>query len=317
MLLKTTLQSLLDNDVLEEVRLPRGDCLRLKAPFQIVFSPSIVEWFQTAIPPGEEVGGFLGGEISRNLSGEVRATLTVVVPVRNTSRQQDREYVPDMRSWTPALRRVFASVPIKLPISFHTHPMEEGNILEATIRHDANLTVSTADMQSYLEIAEEDGARFQIPQLLVARRPYPLRGLFAAIYGSEISRNDLKSHYERIVSPSRIDHYRSIASLARDIWTSKHGRMVALALGTALALGLVLAPEQTLGILMISGASTLLAGHQVSLESIDNKGDADYIGFTSHLGQDAVLAFHVPQYSASDLSGVEELVHKLKSRLDL
>jgi len=313
----TMLQSLLEQEVLEKVGLPSGDCLRLKAPFQIAFSPLLVEWFRTTVPPGKEVGGFLGGEVSRIPSGEVRVTITSVVPVRNKSKHPDREYMPDMRSWIPALRRLLASTPMKLPISFHTHPMEESGLIEATLRHDVNLTVSTADMQSSLEIAEGRGVRLQIPQLLIAGRPDPLKGVFAAIYGSEISGHDLESHCRRIVSPGRTEHYRSLASFAREVWPSKHGKPVALTLAIGVVLGLVLAPELTLGVLVGGATSILLAGELVSFDSIDNKGDADYIGFTSHEGQGAVLAFHVPQYSANDINGVQEVVDKLKSKLNL
>lgn len=300
-LVNTMLRSLHEQEVLEKVCLPSGDCSRLKAPFQIAFSPLVVEWFRTTVPPGKEVGGFLGGEISRIPSGEVKVTITSVHPVRNKSKHPDWEYMPDMRSWIPALRRLLASTPVKLPISFHTHPMEESGLIEAALRHDVNPTVSAADMQSSLEIVEAGEARLQIPQLLIARRPDPIKGVFAAIYGSEIAGAELEEHYTRIVSPNRYEHFRPLVSLASDAWSSKQGKPVAATLAIGAVLGLILAPELALGLLVSGATSILLAGQWVSFDSIDNKGNADYVGFTSHEGQAAVLAFHVPRYSANEL----------------
>lgn len=317
MVTNANLLSLLDEQILERVQLPSGEAFRLKAPFDIFFSPSVLQCLQTMIPFAVEIGGFLGGEMSRGPSGEMRVTLTSVILVRNRSKHPDWEYQPDLRSWTPALQRVLSSIPTRLPLIFHTHPMEETNVVEAALRHDVNLSVSVADMKSSLELAEVHGVRLQIPQLLIARRPPPLKGVFAAIYGSEISRDDLENHYRRIVSPNRIEQFRPLASLASDVWSSKHGKPLAASLGIGAVLGLVLAPEVTLGLLVSGAASILLAGQSVSFDSIDNKGNADYVGFTSFEGQDAVLAFRVPMYSAGALTDVVEVVDRLKSKLAL
>lgn len=315
MALNANLLALLDEGVLGKATAPSGESLRLKTPFDIVFSPLVLEYFQTRVPSGIEIGGFLGGEISRAASGEVRVTLTSVVPVRNRSKHPNWEYVPDLRSWTPALRRVLRAVPRGLPLIFHTHPMEETNLVEAALCHDVNLAVSPADMKSSLELAEVGRVRVQIPQLLIARRPDPLKGVFAAIYGSEVTATDLKEHYTSIVSPIRLEHFRPLVSLIGDLSCSKQGKPVAVTLAAAVVLGLVLAPELALGLLLSGATSVLLAGQQVSFESIDNRGNADYIGFTSHLGEGAVLAFHVPRYSAGELSSVVEVIDRLKSKL--
>src|SRR3972149_6101171 len=100
MVMNANLLSLIDEQILEKVSLPSGEAFRLKAPFDIAFSPSVLEWFQTMIPSGVEIGGFLGGERLRSSSGEMRVSLTSVIQVRNRSKHPDWEYQPDLRSWT-------------------------------------------------------------------------------------------------------------------------------------------------------------------------------------------------------------------------